>query len=288
MNNTDSLEARSNSNRQPRDDASSASRVMLVAIPKSGNYLFGKLLDVLGFQKSGFAFYATGVADRRGLGPEQFRQMDRSVKLPLPIQCSLPLVKHGHYGHGPLPCTYEIENLLDDFRILFVKRNLRDVLVSHMRWTAATVAGTHRTPSWRHLQDTPEKFIAYLKDIGIDFLLETCFPMARWQARRHVLSVDFETFHGDHGDAARDALVLAVAEHCRVPNASSCTKGQWGQLIGAPTLTWSGRRTDWRRVWSQPAEQLFAEAGGPQLNRLLGYPEGRFDALDKASLSLPA
>ena len=124
---------------------------------------------------------------------------------------------------------------------LFIRRDPRNALISWVRWrgmpvTQGTVIGA---------------MAEYLPMLA---------QYEGWLTDPRVLVVSYEALIAD------DAQMRAIAAHVGVPYLDDA----WPALPGH-TLTWTGRYSDHREVWTRAIDKAWAEAGGPGLLARWGY-----------------
>jgi hypothetical protein len=159
-----------------------------------------------------------------------------------------------------------VRGALKGFRIFFITRDLRDALVSHMRFFAQHSRGGPRTPEWKDIADPHARMAAYLAIHGEDFL-QVAARMEPWFREPGVLTVAFEALLGDRARSAQDATVQAIADHLGLPGPAG---GLLDDVLGTPTLTWSGWRSDRSGFWDERADDFFRAHGGYDLNARFG------------------
>lgn len=243
--------------------------VAICSIPKAGTYLLAGLLEGLGLVNTEIHAALQGFSDYRGCTLAEKQRDESKLYRAVPLRVLSQFVAPGQFFVGHLPCTAEVRMYLEGFRLYFIKRDLRDALVSHMRFFAQHNRGGPRTAEWKAIPDKESRMLAYLEIHGRDSLAFVG-EMEPWQRQVGVLGVSFEELQGDAGPHARDVAVRAIAQHVGLPDggASGVLKG----LLGQPTLTWSGRRTDRSEFWGKRTEEFFRKHGGNELNVRLGYP----------------
>lgn len=248
-------------------------RVLICSIPKAGTYLYSRALELLGLEPTHLHLSMTHFGDYRFTSAANARNERKEVRVDMPIKQSLPLVGPGQFAVGHLECSWETVDLFSPFKILFLYRNLRDAVVSHMRWVASGAWGTAKTDGWRSMRDTPAKMLSYFNDIGTFFFDARCHPVVGWFNRPEVLSLSFEQIYGDFGPEQQMVTLRKIMDFCGVENQPGLEEKILEKLIGSATNTWSGRRTKWQDFWNEKIEEKFSAFGGKDLNRRLGYEE---------------
>jgi hypothetical protein len=243
-------------------------RIAVISLPKSGTYLLAEVLFELGYVNTHVQAWAYGLHDFRDKTLEQMVHDYLDFHVALPIEATAPLVRTGQFWVG----HFEIEKCrtsLADFRKLFTIRDLRFALVSYMRWLSRPGRGGAAADAWRHLPDTEEKFVAFFETHGRTYL-SWCRDIIDWRLADEVCTVRFEDITGMSGERATAEAVAAIATALgegEVPVATALHRS-----LGRQTKTYSGGYSRLENVWSERVQGLFAEAGGVELNGLLGYP----------------
>jgi hypothetical protein len=250
---------------------SGPNRVCVCSIPKSGTYLVSELLRLLGYEATRLHLWTEGFSDYRTSSMRQAREEYERFTVPLHLSKSLGLVLPGQFAVGHLECTDEVRARLAPFKAVFTYRNLRDAVVSHMRFMRDTSRGGPETQTWKDLPEGPEKMLRYLdSDAGASFFRQ-CRSMIDWPAVPGVFKLPFESLYGDHGERAQLGLIEALHRFLDVPGELADPGELVHDLIGKPTLTWSGRRTERGLYWNDAVEERFRSLGGHEINAALGY-----------------
>jgi hypothetical protein len=95
-----------------------------------------------------------------------------------------------------------------------------------------------------------------------------------WRDEPDVLLVRFEDVMGDDGPVTQRRALDAIALHCGLPAPEDSVALFKQPVVGKPTKTWSGERSDPRRYWDARVEAQFMELGGECLAQELGYSLG--------------
>lgn len=244
---------------------------VVLSIPKSGTYQIAALLRLGGLidceihlGDGGFSDYRDGSLDQKRREYLQF-----SFAMPLSVACGM--VGPGQFAVGHLPCSDAFTPALGGFNRLFALRDVRDALVSLMRFIAAYDRGGPTTREWRDLPDGPDKMLRFLSYQG-EWMMNASRAMRPWLDDPAVLPVRFEVLNGDHGTQAQTALATAILERTGAPLRDD-PAGLLQRVMQTDTITRSGQRSDRSAFWDQRVEDWFAAHDGPALNAALGYGE---------------
>lgn len=238
-------------------------KAIVISLPRSGTHFTSTLLEHLGLIYGGIHVSPkvenNVVQDRRCLKlNEQGRPYWQEYALD--VADLFRLVGPGQFIQGHVPFNAANAAALADFKIVVVKRNLRDVAVSAMRFVASLSSRGMRFRGeldvrWCPLPDGPAKMLAYLASFGEGIAIQAR-KIGPWEALPNTLVVDFDVLNGADGQAA-DAAVAALAAFV----GTTLDAGQAGairaQSIGHNTPTWTGQLSDWRRLWNDDVEAAF-------------------------------
>jgi hypothetical protein len=242
------------------------------SVPKAGTYLVDELLRRLGSVGTDLHLSTDGrmVMDARFATREEARTEFGRLCHGVPLERVLPLVRPGQHAVSHLECTARTRGLLTDFKVVFVYRELRDALVSWLRFHQ----DTGREPQWNGIwaahPDPRDRLVAFVEAAGAVFF-DMCRAVLPWARERAAFPVRFETLHGDAGPAARARLCRDLAAFLGHPDPAAAPDRVLPGLMSVPTLTASGARTRRDEYWSAAAEELFRRHGGAELDAALGY-----------------
>jgi len=253
---------------QPRQGRTSV-RVVVCSLPKAGTYLVAEVLRGLGLVPAGVHVDERGFTDYRFASFQQARHDYRHLDVEMPLRQTLLFLLPGQFVVGHLPCTPSVLQTLIPFRKLFVYRDLREGVVSFMRFISDAGRGGERMASWSGLPDGPDKLVRMLEVSGQEYF-DMVRPMLPWRGREDAFPVAFEMLLGDRGQQAQSDCVARLAEFL----GAACSEQQVQQVLkealAAETMTRSSGRTDWRVYWSDAAERQFRVLGGEEMIAALG------------------
>ncbi len=244
---------------------------MICSVPKSGTYLLSEILSNLGIRKSNWhvskeelSDYSSGSRDDQRSHPEEFRVVR-------PFYSSIAMLPPHSHLVSHLPCEPEVKTVCaqEGVKVFFLYRDLRDCAVSYMRFLADTGRDRSAESDWVHVEDGPRRFLAFLKTYN--WLFRFAATLAPWQEEVDVLPVQFEVLACDEGVARQMALLKQICIHLDLDASAIDLRAVFRRSFKAPTLTWSGRRTDRSFYWSREVEKEFEALGGAEINAALGY-----------------
>jgi hypothetical protein len=129
---------------------------------------------------------------------------------------------------------------------VFVKRDPRNAVVSWLRFNGKPV--------------TQGMVIAALADFDGKPLVDAMQEFEGWLTDSGTLVVRFEDLIASDGELRR------IAEHLGVPYLDDAFPA-----LPAGTVTWSGKLSDYRAIWSTEVQRAWAEAGGNEVLHRWGY-----------------
>lgn len=247
---------------------SSPYKVIICSIPKAGTYLFAKLLENIGLNFCRLHLWASGFSDYRFVSIREGRENYFKYSVEMPLNDSLKLISPGQFAVSHLECTLQTRHMLKEFKKIYIYRNIRDVIVSHMRFMSDTGRGGDN--EFMNLVNGPAKMIKYMETPILRNIIVTIRDSLAWMNDDDTLKVSFEKIYGDRG---KDEQYKNMEEICFFLGVDNCNGYEQiiNQTIGSETLTFSGSRTKWEDFWSDEVEVLFQHLGGVDINRELGY-----------------
>lgn len=246
-------------------------KVVVCSIPKAGTYLVGQLLTSLGLHNSNLHLNITASSDFKGVALDTARRDPQRFVLDEPLDRVLRRIEDNSFAVGHLPPSTAC--LLREFELVFVYRNIRDVLVSFTRFTETT--GRYRTAHdhWRQLPDGPAKLLGCLKLHG-PWLQGLIASAVGWIDMLGVPRISFEQLMGDYGeDIQLHALRTLESVACRTTCSESDLRMIIDNVLKTDTITKSQGRTDRSLFWDAAVERAFVQCGYAALNARLGFDE---------------
>lgn len=245
-------------------------RVLICSIPKSGTYLFGALLTKLSVEPCEVHLREEAFTDYRFVSLDEQRSQHKSLDVHCPIASAVPLILPGQFAVGHVVHNSGIKDIFKDFRIIFTFRDLRDCMVSQMRFYAKNKRRTSVSEGWGTWPDGPERMKGYLEHEGEFFLRQRAAPLLPWLDEPNVLALSYEEVMGDYGTAKRQDMLSRLLDFLELPEPGHI-EDVLAAVFGTETMTSSGKRTERTSYWDDEVEAFFSSHGGPDMNRRLGY-----------------
>jgi hypothetical protein len=240
-----------------------AGRVCLITLPKAGTYLVGAFLKALGLVDTGVHVDRFGFSDYRHKSIEEMRADYLKFTTRIPIEVSAGLVAPGQFIVGHLEHSAQTVAATAELRRILLLRNPRDALVSYMRFYELPGRGEAAAKSWMALADEPARMLAFLEQWGGP-LMAIMRGVLGWLEEAGVLVVRFEDLLGDAGPRPQRRALEAIVGLAGMPMPADVV-ALFNQVVGKPTKTWSGRRSEAWRYWNDRVEAEFLRLGGDAL-----------------------
>jgi len=268
----------------------SKNRVIVVTIPKAGTYLTFELIKRMGLQETFLHIQyderATGVYDFR-TAPHQIKHSEKkNYFAPMLLDEALAKINIGEFAVGhlpPLPAVKQILRLTNSYKIIFLVRNLRDCLISHMRYMIKTGEINEQNHPWCNISDAQEKFKQYLLRYAATVGPLTHMKLiASWEydiltpyKGMSLLKIRFEDLTSSDEQAAT-ATIHKLAEFLDITTPPDPVMTLRAAL-DSPSLTKSDGLTARDKYWSPFAEAWFqdhiCDDQGNNLNKMMGYDD---------------
>lgn len=248
-------------------------RVFVVSMPKSGTYLVSSILKQFGLVDIEVHISTSSFVDYRGQSIDEKLYKAREHVFNLPVEISTPLIRPGQFGVGHLPFDYRHKLLLNNFVRIFTIRELRDSLVSYMRFEHKRMA---RDPGryadrrkWLDESEPQARMLGFLSAFGAD-VMQYFRQTMPWCSDPNSVVLQFEKMCGDYGIEDQLSTVELIQNKLEV-DTSLRPERIIRSSLGQETLTYSGSRTGYEEFWSHDAEIFFVENGGDEMNAAMGY-----------------
>jgi hypothetical protein len=248
-----------------REAGPCADPVIIISVPKSGTYLFGELLTALGIPSADVHVATYGFQDLRFVSKEFAVAHSREIFEMVPSDRVLPLILPGQHVVSHFPFEAATLAQIERFKKIFTYRNVRDTLVSTMRWVARKGKLAGSPEGWESLPDTPAKMEQFLERHGGEYLWGVkC--MREWANQPGVLSLSFEQLLGDFGEAKQRQAVQRIGELLHLPITENTIDEALKKCLNKETLTFSGKRSSRDDLWSVKVEKFFTDYGADELD----------------------
>lgn len=256
-------------------------KVYIYTIPKAGTYLMSEFLSRLGIQNSGWHISENKYLDTKKFDDQTNKVEPSKTKVVRPYLQSFKRLPRGWHAFGHFNPLFVCAGELNKYRVIAVKRSLKEVLVSEFvdfRFRRADVHFVHRNV----IPDSVKAFEVYMKvhapiikNIAHNFVLlerlQSDHDYVQLVGANRFHFVDFKSFLSPQ---TGPSLALDIARHVGVQVGQEEVCSIWQQALAADNKTKSdGVSMDVERdaLWSQRALELYAQLNFDELNARLGY-----------------
>lgn len=258
------------------DQATIPDKVFIITIPKSGTYLVAKLLENLGIINCNVHIATGNIQDNRFADEKAFKLEPWRFFVEIPLTSSAQLIRTGQFSFGHIPYFETEKKSLEDFKKIFTFRELRDVIISIIRFLDSLEQNFKKPEAIKlgqKFKEAPmgnDKFKYWFSLWGKEYesIIRNMLP---WKERSDVFQVKFETLMGDDGKDAQLSLQRGLCGFLGLDITDAEIDKALSDSIGAETLTYSGKRSSYKDWWNGEVEDLFTHYGFKELNRLYGY-----------------
>jgi hypothetical protein len=200
----------------------------------------------------------------------------------MPFNEILALIKAGEFAEGRIPPLPEVkQHLNNDYKIIFLVRDLRDCLISHMRYMISSGEIAESNHPWCTITDDKERFKQYLLNYADEIgPLVQMKLIACWEYDIHnpyhgmdLLKLRFEDLTSSDRTMPC-AAIKSLTEFLGMEPPQDIDV-MLKQIFSAETFTKSDGLTVRDKYWSSFADQWFNERiydlQGNNINKLIGY-----------------
>ena len=251
-------------------------RSLLVnTVPKSGTYLVSGMLTQLGATDSGLHFrddyywdFWRQPQDEVIGSPGQFLRHEA-------LERAIHSLGGAQFAVAHMSCSDENQHTLREARIrtLFMIRDIRDCLVSMMRFMADP-RRWDSNPDWAELEDPGRRFAGFLRTSG-EAMLKGVTNQLGW-LDAGVPIVRFEDLYGDNGEKNQLEAVSTIVDVAPIDPVApeDAVVILRTKVMGKPNRTFSGQRSDGSMYASDEVLDLYEQLGVFELNRRMGFGDG--------------
>lgn len=246
-------------------------KVAVISLPKAGTYFMGTLLKELGFIDLEIHAGPTVFDDYRGLSVEEKRDNPQKYRIHhFPIEQLTPLIRSGQFIVGHLPSTTSVFQAIQNFKRVFIYRDLRDCLVSDMRFLIKTGRPGPGKEIWGEMGTGPNQFREYLRTRGKWMMYALHKKIIPWVQVPNTLALSYETLQGDHGTENQQVQIDKLIQYLGIDHKISAQE-LLERVNAKETLTRSGNRSSYLDFQSDEVDALLNKLSVLKGNAVLGY-----------------
>lgn len=237
--------------------------IFINSIPKSGTYFLEKVFTSLGMKSSGLHLSGrTTIHDNRGIDNIHFQPSNQYIRCDLSLLASL-LADTNTITVGHIEYVDVVNKFSDSgIKVISVVRNLRDVLVSLMKFKEQKVKESSCAESLWKKQVGPNKleaFLCYYHSLDIQHIKSVTAAI-----------IEYETDVVKYEELVNGNFPLSVVNNY---SQLSEIEEHLKRNLNVSTSTYSGQRSNFSDFWSIDMDKYFFDSGLYELNAKLGYEE---------------
>jgi hypothetical protein len=192
-------------------------------------------------------------------------------KVIFPLDKVIGLIRDGQFTVGHIEYTSRSVSLLINFTNLFCIRNIRDSLVSPMRFITDKRRKVQPKANWVDEDDNALRLLGYLRVQGQNFI-NGVLPQIQWATEKNnVLICRYEEAMGDYGEDVQRVFFERLADFLEINRGIDIIRIFKEQVVGHETRTYSGSRSNHATYWNDDVEEEFHKIGAYRVNVELGY-----------------
>lgn len=250
-------------------------KIMLITIPKSGTHMTQTIFETMGIHPVRVYPQKNEMGDYRHLTDEERRKTRPHDLKSITIQESLQKIKdkqlvHTHLIYDDTNCR-EVEEQCknNNYCVFLLKRNLRDIVVSH--------ANRYKENHNRFSTEPKQMMLEYINSPEVDMILCPVGEMYKWFIKPKYPVIPYEWTTNEE---SLTKVIQLLINHLGSGSGSSSSGGQeqittFKELIKEalckPNFTKSKRTYTWQEAWSPEIDNWFHKTGLYEINRILGY-----------------
>ena len=266
--------------------AGSAPRVLINSVPKAGTHLLSSILD----HTPGYRF--SGLHVRRERFVRHAGDQDPAILLDPEmdwpgLRRELEGAKLGQYATAHLWASAPLSELLSelDYRVLYVTRDPRDIVVSTAAYIPSLRRHRHHQRFKHRLRTDEERMLAVIRGFEADADGPRYLPLADrlrvfvgWEDDRRTLRCRFEDMVGARGagnEGAQEELLARIFGHLGLGLDAAEAAGIAAEAWASKSATFrSGRIGAWRQAFTPAVAEAFEQEVDATMMAALGYPTG--------------
>jgi hypothetical protein len=244
-------------------------RCVICTIPKSGTYLLSEILKIAGMPWCEVHLLPNAATDySKAQNLEEARSSPGKFFINKPLHVLLQEIKDNYHAVGHLAPKHKNILLHYDFKIGFLYRNLRDVLVSYARFLKSTGrSNCHRFEWIKH--DDYRLVLGAIKDLPGWFVLIN--KSSQWFDENIHGKISFEVLNGDYGEERQIGETKQFLNNMGLFLSEDHVRKILNECINKETITFSGKRTNYTDYWNDEVESVFKRFGFFNINKNMGY-----------------
>ena len=186
-------------------------KTFVIRVPKSGTYLMREILEQAGLGKSQLHVSESGTYDYSKISYEEGRRKPNKCKTRMPLHESLARIPDGSYAVGHLAYAPQTAELLEDFNVLWIGRDIKQIFLSFMIYQLETGRAL-RDPLddiWAYAERTigpTQRFESFIRTRGDKLMTKYITQILPWKDHSSVTAFDFNMLKNQPIEQTRRVL----------------------------------------------------------------------------------
>ncbi len=225
-------------------------KVFVISIPKSGTYLIREILEQFGFDRSYLHISETGTYDYSKISFDESRRNPQQCLSKMPLEKSLKNVPQNSFAVGHLKYSMTTAELLKDFNVIFIGRDVKETILSYMIYGLETGRALRNEADqiWISEENPQEQFLKYIELRG-DKILKTYSKILPWR-EHNIECFDFNKLKSNPVEQTQ-----RLAHVVQFNFSDTEIKQIIDSSFEKKTLTSSSKNTNKTKYWSETAHQ---------------------------------
>ena len=241
------------------------SRCFVISIPKSGTNALCVAVEMLGFHLVRVHPLVHRLGDWRCFSNNDVYKYENEW-FDFELRLSEQWIHPGQLVASHIQHTTEIERIISRFRAIFIRRDLRDAVTSHMRHVEKALTLQYNR-DFTFGDSEQDRLRRYTGSIEAENFVNWAGSIHPWANTSSVFQIRYEDL------TSIDDLQATVEQLCEFLDVSFSSEilDKIRDLRQHSTVTLSPQRSDFRKFWSDEAEEWYEQSGLQEINKTLGY-----------------
>ncbi len=168
-------------------------KTFIISIPKSGTYLMREILEQAGAGHSQLHISESGTYDYSKISYELGRRQPNRCKTRMSLKDSLDRIPENSFAVGHLAYSEETVELLKDFNVLFIGRDIKAVYLSFMIYQLETGRALRdvQDRTWTSDNNPARQFEKFLNIRGDKLMTKYFTKILPWRDQPNVTCLNF-------------------------------------------------------------------------------------------------
>jgi ubiquinone/menaquinone biosynthesis C-methylase UbiE len=258
-------------------------KVAVCTVPKSGTYLISNFLKEIGLQDSFKHYNDEEYSDYSGASLKHARSTPEDFRVIEDFEQGVKEIRDNEFFVGHFSTSNRIH--IEDFKQIFLYRNLKDCAVSFCFWTYHTGRWqkNEKDKSWREISDKSDFVALFLEEHGksLKILFE---KTVKWHKENNVLKICFENLVGDSGRNKQIDEFKKITDYLKIEISKIELETKIANTLNKKSLTKIAQKKNYKKYQTKRFNKILNKLGILKLNKNLGFKNEWF-TFNKTKLS---